>query len=241
MKSLSPNWITEGLPDVEYKTYLLLAYFRDVNQEFQGKKIYPSFSDLYRHYQYLLEVKTGREKMKMAFPKTLSGADFENMKLEYSCQTEDDDFLKVMDEIIEYSIPAFQKYLNTGMELYKLVEENLRISEVGLQGPGIHEGYFFLCAPPKKEATVYRYVLTHVHLPDGAYRAIHVSHLQDVRLSFTNTFENLKTEIIRRSSDKNLITTYLIESEVAVPREESMLPVAKRHLAEYLSKQKPAL
>jgi hypothetical protein len=80
-----------------------------------------------------------------------------------------------------------------------------------------------------------------VHLPDGAYRAIHVSHLQDVRLSFTNTFENLKTEIIRRSSEKNLITTYLIESEVAVPREESMLPVAKRHLAEYLSKQKPAL
>ncbi len=238
MKSLSPNWITEGLPDVEYKTYLLLAYLKEVKKEFFEQKIYPSYSDLYGHYRNLLEVKTGREQMKMAFPKTLTRADFENLRLEYQSLAEDDAFLQVMDEIIEYSIPEFQKHLETGLELYRLVEGNLHISEVGLQALEVSEGYFFLLAPPKKEAAVYQYGLTRVHLPDGQYRAIHVSHLDNVRLSISNTFENLKTDLIRRSSNKNVMATYLIESEVSVPWEESMLPVAKRCLVEYLVKQK---
>jgi hypothetical protein len=240
MKTLSQNWITEGLLDVEYKSYLLLAYLSEVKKEFGEKKIYPSYSDLYNHYKNLVEVKSGREQMKMAFPKTLSKADFENLKLEYKNQLEDDDYLKILDEIIEYSIPEFQKHLKTGMELYQLVEGNLNISEVGLQALEVNEGYFFLCAPPKKEASVYQYSLTKVHLPDGQYRAIHVSHLDNVRLTFSNTFESLKTEIIRKSNHKNLVSTYLIESEVYVPWEESMLPVAKRRLIEYLVKQESA-
>jgi len=241
MKSLTNDWITEGLIDVEYKTYLLLAYLSEVKDEFNAKKIYPGFSDLFKHYQNVLSVKSGRETMKNAFPKSLNSADWETMKLDYVEKVKDNDFFEVMDEIIEYSLPAMKQHLDEGKELYKHVEENLRISEVGLSSPYIENGYFFLFAPPKKEAGVYEYSMTRVHLPDGNYRALHVSHISNIRLSYTQTFESIKTDLIRSAKSGPRFATYLIESEVYVPWEESLLPVAKRRLVEYLSLDKGIL
>jgi len=237
MKSLSKDWITEGLIDVEYKTYLLLAYLSEVKNEFNERKIYPGFSDLYKHYQNIISVKTGREQMKNLFPKALTSADWESMKLEYSEKIPENDFFQVMDEIIEYSIPAMKSHLDDGKELVELVAKNLNITEVGLSSINTDDGFFFLCAPPKMEASIYQYSMTKVHMPDGNYRALHVSHLSTVRLGYTNTFESVKSDLIRSSKSEKYLATYLIESEVFVPWEESLLPVAKRRLLEYLSKE----
>jgi len=237
MKSLSKDWITEGLIDVEYKTYLLLAYLSEVKKEFNERKIYPGFSDLFKHYQNILSVKTGREQMKSQFPKALNSADWESMKLEYVEKVSDNDFFQVMDEIIEYSIPMMKNHLEEGKELVELVEKNLSISEIGISSIQNDHGYFFLFAPPKKEAEVYQYTLAKVQLPDGFYRALHVSHLSNIRLSYTNTFEAIKTDLIRSSTATTLPATYLIESDVYMPWEESLLPVAKRRLVEFLAKE----
>jgi uncharacterized protein YktA (UPF0223 family) len=237
MKTLSPDWMTEGLIDLEYKTYVLLAYLSDIQKEFDQKKIYPSYSDLYKNYKNLIEVKEGREKIKQAFPKQLSSADFQNLKLEYSIKAAENDFFEVMDKLLEYSIPAMEGQLKYGMEMYRLVDSNLHISELGIQALDNHQGYFFLMAPPKKETSVYQYNLTKVHLPDGQYRAIHVSHLDRVSLSFSHTLESLKTELVKKSESKTFPATFLIESDVFVPWEESLLPVAKRRLIEFLSKE----
>jgi hypothetical protein len=240
MKTLSKDWITEGLIDAEYKTYLLLAYLSDVKNEFQERKIYPGFTDLYQHYQNILSVKSGRENLRNSFPKAITSADWESLQLEYEQKVKDNDFFAVMDEIIDYSIPVMKQHLDEGTELYKHVEQNLHISEVGLTSPFVENGYFFLCAPPKREASVYEYSLTRVHLPDGNYRALHVSHLSNFNLSYTQTFESIKTDLIRSAKTASRYATYLIESEVYVPWEESLLPVAKRRLVEYLSKEKQA-
>lgn len=233
MKSLSKDWITEGLLDVEYKSYILLAYLNDVRKEFAEKKIYPGLADLLAHYQNLMHVKSGRENLQQSFPRQLQSADWENLRLEYKNRDPENDFFKVMDEILEYSIPAMKKGLDEGGELYEHVEKNLHISEIGLRSPSPDAGYFFLCAPPKLDARVYQYNLTRVILPDGPYRALHVSHISDYRLSFTTTFESIRSELIRHHQPTGY-STWLIESEVFVPWEESLLPVAKRRLVQHL-------
>ena len=236
MKTLSTDWITEGLIDVEYKTYVLLAYLSGVKQEFDAQKIYPSFSDLVQQYQNVLAVKNGRMQMKEAFPKTVTGADWENMKLQFSEKAQEHDFFSVMDEIIEYTLPRMKNQLDEGKELYHFVEKSLHISPVGLASLYPSEGYFFLMAPPKKSASVYQYHATLMHLPDGQYRALHVSHLEDVRLGYANTLESIKIDLVRKSKNSAAPATYLIESEVLVPWQESLLPVAKRCLVAYLAK-----
>jgi hypothetical protein len=240
MKTLSTNWITEGLPDVEYKTYLLLAYLAEVRTSFAEHKIYPTFSELFRHYQNVLEVKSARENLKSAFPRALTSADWESFRLHYEPTHKDDDFFVIMDEIIAYSIPRMKEELDRGTELVQHISSNLRITQVGLHAPYVERGYFFLCAPPKIEARVYEYNLTRVHLPDGHYRALHASPISEIRLSYTNTFESVKTELLRTAGKGTAYATYLIESEVWVPWEESLLPVAKRCLVEFLARETAA-
>lgn len=236
MKTLSNNWITEGLIDVEYKSYVLLAYLSWVKDEFNAQKLYPGFSDLVSHYQNLMAVKTGREEMKKAFPKEIERADWDNFQLEFREKAEENNFLEEMDRIIEYSIPAMLTHLEDGKNLYQFVEQHLNISPVGLASLSTGEGFFFLMAPPKKSVRVYNYQTTMMHLPDGPYRALHVNFLDEIRLSFTRTLENIKLDLVRSHPNPVFPATFLIESDLLVPREESLLPVAKRRLVEYLAK-----
>jgi len=43
MKKLPTNWLTDGLINFEYKKYLLLAYLKSVEEEFESKRLYPFF------------------------------------------------------------------------------------------------------------------------------------------------------------------------------------------------------
>lgn len=237
MKQLSLNWITEGLLDVEYKTYVLLGYLSEVKKDFDEEKLYPGLADLFKHYKNLLDVKEGRENLRKSFPKSLESADIKHIELRYAEKIPEDKFLNVLDELVNYSIPAIQKCLENGKALYEQINKHLHVTEVGLRSISLENGYFFLTAPPKKTAQIYQYNLTKIHLPDGPYRAIHVSNLGKVSLNFTNTFEKIKTELIRSSQNPEALATYLIESELVVPWEESLLPVAKRKFIEYLMKQ----
>lgn len=234
MKQLSLNWITEGLIDVEYKTYLLLGYLSEVKKDFHEEKLYPALGDLFQHYKNLLEVKQNRENLRNAFPKSLIGADFSQSKLEFKENIPEDEFLKVLDELVNYSLPEIQNCLESGKTLYEQISKELFVSEIGIRSVTIDNGYFFLTAPPKKNAHIYKYNLTKIYLPDGPYRAIHVSYLDQVPLGISNTFEKIKTDLIRSSTNKGALATFLIESNRAVPWDESLLPVAKRKLIEHL-------
>lgn len=236
MKTLSNDWITEGLIDAEYKSYVLMAYLSWIKQEFNEQKLYPGFSDLVQHYQNVLSVKTGREQLKKAFPKDIEKADWENLTFQFKEKRDENDFFEEMDRIIEYSLPIMQSHLEEGKSLYQFVEQHLHISPVGIASLSTGEGFFFLLAPPKKATQIYHYQSTLMHLPDGNYRALHVSFLDEVRLSYTTTLEGIKLDLLRKHPKPQVPATFLIESEVLVPWNESLLPVAKRRLVEYLAK-----
>lgn len=236
MKTLSNDWITEGLIDAEYKSYVLMAYLSWIRQEFNEQKLYPGFADLVQHYQNILTVKTGREQLKRAFPKEIEKADWENLTFKLKEKTDENEFFEEMDRIIEYSIPIMQNHLEEGKSLYQFVEQHLNISPIGIASLSNGEGFFFLLAPPKKTTQIYHYQSTLMHLPDGQYRALHVSYLDEVRLTYTTTLEGIKLDLLRKHPKPQVPATFLIESEVLVPWNESLLPVAKRRLVEYLAK-----
>jgi len=61
MRKLPTNWLTDGLVDFEYKKYLLLAYLKSVEEEFDSKRLYPILSDLILHYQNIMQVKAHKK------------------------------------------------------------------------------------------------------------------------------------------------------------------------------------
>ncbi len=60
MATLNKNWITEKAIDFEYKKYILLAYLKQVSQNFEENKLYPSLAELIGHYKLLISIKENK-------------------------------------------------------------------------------------------------------------------------------------------------------------------------------------
>ncbi|HPN57620.1 MAG TPA: hypothetical protein PLU11_00550, partial [Chitinophagaceae bacterium] len=97
------------------------------------------------------------------------------------------------------------------------------------------EGYFFLSAGNVKSTRVYHYRLSIFEKHDERYRSIKTRFIDNWVRSFSNTYEQIKSELIRNLRDLPNPAVYSIETELDFPVEETLLPVAKRRLVRFIS------
>lgn len=235
MKQLNKNWLTEGLIDFEYKKYLLLAYMQEVKENFNGRKLYPVFSDLLFHYKNLVMLRQNKTLLYENFPKQISGADFEKLTLMYTEMMQDDRIMQELDEIMEYALPVFQNYLSEGKDLYEEIEYSMSISPVGLVSLNHDNGYLFFYVDHMREARVYEYEITIFESSEEKYRGIHTHFVETVEKGIYNTFESIKVYLAKKYQKMSNPATYLIDAKINYPFEEALLPVAKRMLVRYIN------
>jgi hypothetical protein len=235
MKTLDKNWITSGLIDFEYKKYILMAYLQEVRSYFDQTKLYPFLSDLIFHYQNLKTLKDNKQLIYDQFPKIMSKADFEQLTFSYEQIVKDDDLMCFLEEIISYSLPQIQKRVEEGKEIYEIVEDSMSISPIGLSPLLPDIGYFFIYTAGTNTTQVYQYQVTIFENTTERFRGIHTTYLESVTYTITNTFENIKLDLIRRNKNLPNPATYLIECRSGYPLDETLLPVAKRLLVKYLA------
>lgn len=235
MKTLAPNWLTEGLIDFEYKQYLLLAYLQHVQESFAEQKLYPQLSDLIFHYQNMQTIKSNKKLIYENFPKKVSRADFEQLQLKYEKMVQDDVLMAELEEIMEFALPKIQEALKDGKTIYEYVEENLEIAPVGLTSLRTDEGYMFLYENTTRDTRVYHYQISLFESASEKYRGMHTAYLETIRKSVNVTFETLKVEVIKRYRTMANPATYLVSSKINCPVDETLLPVAKRLLIRHIS------
>jgi hypothetical protein len=235
MDTLSKNWITEKHIDFEYKKYLLLAYLQHVSENFTESRLYPSLSELVSHYRNLLSLKENKKALYDSFPEKIANADLKNFKIIYEKILEDDQLMQEIESIINYSIPQFEKYLAEGKKIYDFLESKINIYPVGIVPLQVNEGYLFLHISKDHETKVYEYQIALFENPDEKYRGIYTQFLCSYEKSLTNTFENIKGDLIRYQKKLPNPATYVVESELNLPLEETFLPMAKRTLMKYVA------
>ena len=235
MPKLNKDWITEKLIDFEYKKYVLLAYLQEVEKHFELSRLYPSLSELVDHYMHARALKDNRDHMLARFPRRLKGIDDEKFMMQYEKIVADDALMLEIESIIEFSIPKFRKYLDEGKKIYEFVEEHMNISPVGLEPLDISAGYLFLKGSKLGGTEVYEYHLTFFEQPDEKFRAIHTQYIRHYTSSIQNTFNGIKTALLRENPRLPNPAAYAVEAELALPVEETFLPVAKRMLVKYIS------
>lgn len=233
MVELKHNWLTEGHIDFEYKKYLLLAYMQQVENEFDAKKLYPRFSELVEHYRNLEILKEQKKIAANNFPKEISKLDFEKFRIEYKSAIKDDELIKEIDEIISFAIPMFQNKMSLGKELYEEVEDKVEIFPVGLLPLDVEEGFFMLSDFMRRMINVYYYNITIFESAMEKFRGIHTNLVNQYEMSITNTYQNIKYELIKDT--KQMPATYALEFKETFPLTETMLPVAKRMLVRYVT------
>jgi hypothetical protein len=237
MPSLSTNWITEKHIDFEYKKYVLLAYLQHVSAHFTENKLYPDLSELITHYRNVLSLKENKQTMFDSFPVRMTQTDLKNLKLIYEKILEDDQLMQEIEGIINFSIPRFEKYLNEGKQIYDFIESRLNIFPVGIVPLVTNEGYLLLTMPADGETRVYEYQITLFENPDEKYRGIYTQYIGSYKKSLANTFESIKGDLIRYNRKLPNPATYVIESGLSIPVDETFLPMAKRTLMKYVGTQ----
>jgi hypothetical protein len=235
MKSLSETWFAEGRIDFELKKYTLLAYLQEVNRYFDENKLYPQLADIIFHYNNIVAFRENKKYLQEHFPKKLTGLQMEKLQLMYEQMLEDDELMQELESIIHYSASRIKKTISNGTEIYEFVEDKISITPIGLIPLDTKEGYFFLSAGNVKSTRVYHYRLSIFEKHDERYRSIKTRFIDNWVRSFSNTYEHIKSELIRNLRDLPNPAVYSIETDLDFPVEETLLPVAKRRLVRYIS------
>lgn len=238
MKKLSPNWFVEGLNDFEYKQYVLLAYLQEVARQFREHYLYPTFSDLITHYTNLHSFKQGKSTLMESMPKNLTGIDFENLELVYDQAVEEDEQLKVIEELVDYSIPQIKAHLQTGQELFGRIENHLEIETVGLLPLYRNEGYLLLRQNRDPEIKAYEYKVSFFENAGEKYQGLQTRWVANYAWGITTTCQSIKLNLIRNQTKFPNPATFFVYSELNFPEEESLLPVMKRKFIRFLGKHR---
>src|SRR5436305_551991 len=171
MKSLSETWFADGYIDFELKKYTLLAYLQEVNKYFDEHKLYPQLADVIFHYNNLAAFKENKKFLQEQFPKKLTGVQMQKLQLLYEQMMEDDDVMQQLEDIIQYASMQMRSTISNGTELYEKIEDNIKISPVGIIPLEQNEGYFFLSSTLSL-TRVYQYRLSIYEKHDEKFRSM---------------------------------------------------------------------
>jgi hypothetical protein len=235
MKTLSETWFADGYIDFELKKYTLLAYLQEIHRYFNENKLYPQLADIIFHYNNLAAFRENKKFLQEQFPKKLTGVQLEKLQILFEQMIEDDELMQELEEIINYASQEIQRTITNGTEIYEFVEDKLIIFPVGLVPLDSNEGYFFLSEGNHGDTRVYQYRLSFFEKHDEKYRSIRTEYIDSWTRSLVNTYENIKTELIRRKQDIPNPAVYSIETDLKFPVDETLLPIAKRSLVRYIS------
>ena len=233
MKLLNKYWLTEHNLDFEYKKYVLLAYLKSVEHEFELQKLYPALSDLVEHYRNVILIKENSEQLNKKLNSNIKKIDLNRLKFIYDEIERNKGLLKELEEIIDYSIPQFKKHIEEGKKIYEFIEKQIFIEPLGLISLKNDEGYMFLHYMDAPKTQVYQYHITIFDQPDEKYRAINTTFIKEFDLGISSTFQSIKSNLLKERNQLPNASAYLIESEYSFPISETFLPIAKRMLVKF--------
>jgi len=229
MRNLNKDWITEYTLDPEYKKYVLLDYLQSVSDDFSKVCLYPALADIIGHYRYALQLQKEKRQLEEQLHGSITGLDLKSGKVVRDQSHLNHAGIEQLSEILDYSIPMLAKGTGDGKQLYEFVEEHLEWRELGLIPLMKGEGYLLLRSGDH-HVDAYRYMMKLFEKADDRWRAVHTTFVNRWKLNISNTWNAIKMELIRCSPELPNPAVYAVETNLSIPIQETLLPVAKRIL-----------
>lgn len=228
MIKLDVDWITTGILDIEYKQYELLAYLQKVEKNFDELKLYPYFSDIMNHYELLINYKLNKDELNRNFPKKLIDISLSETKLMYEDLVPDSKYMKELDDLIDFSLVEFRKKISHGKFIYDEVERCIDILEMGIIHYNNNKGFFILDG---ETIDVYEYELGGIFGINR--RALKTRLIRTYPSQFNITYESIRLDLLD-GCKFSTPSTFIIDSPIKYPIEETLLPITKRLLVKKL-------
>ena len=232
---LSETWFMEGYIDFELQKYRLLAYLTQVNKCFNETKLYPQLSDVIFHHNNLVAFRDNKKFLQDQFPKRVEQVNIQKLELIYERMLQDNELMQELETITNYALQHMKGTIDNGAEIYEFVEKQTRIEPVGIMPLYKNEGYMLLRYGQYAEVRAYAYTITLFEHKDARYKGVRINYVDTWPKSIANTYEHIKRDIIRSIRTLPNPAVFSVETELAIPLDETLLPIAKRMLVRQLN------
>lgn len=234
MKSLTSDWLTNDLLDLEYKQYILLGYLQGIKSEFDRACLYPPLSDLQSQFRQLSMLQANWDALESSFPREASHIDPNQLELVYQPKFQLSDAVQVVEELIAYALPQIERVMEEGIALLDFVAEQVEAEPVGVIPLYDREGYLFL-REPKRWVSIYRYRVSRIHDEKEAFHRIQTTFIARESMDLHQSWRGMKLRLVRQFEELPNPATFLVGSSLQFPMQPTLLPVAKQMVLQQLS------
>jgi hypothetical protein len=235
MEKLSIKSFTSFSGDQEIDQYRILSGIKEYSENFRKKRLYPALSELIDLAALLENILNHKKGLSKSFPKNVIGFDIENKKIILEDAEVTDENIKIVFDLIEWSVPVIRRTIEEGIALYEFVEKNINIDQVGILPLYKNEGYLIIPDNLIEKFLIHRF---HFALYDGdkeKFRTIKTIFIEVVEKGLVNTPEYLKQKLIEKYRDFPNPATFFCETDLDLPFSETLFPVVKRKLLSRIS------
>ena len=214
--------------DEEAAHYRVLAGLQEARHAFARTRVYPHLAELIRLRRALTAFLDGVDRFREARPGRVTGVDWEAGALVRD--PEDDEPPLLAEDLAPWALPLLTDVIEEGRTLFEFVDEHADLAAVGLLPSYQQEGYLLV---PDGDAgggfLALRYAVSVLTDESGRYRSLRtrIVEAEVPPLAPPSVWKEFLTAAF---PDLPAPATFRLDSDVAFPVEETMLPVAKRKL-----------
>jgi len=225
------DWLEKGPLDLEYKQYKLLAYLKEVDQDWNQYLLYPHLTNVVEYNRLLNLISKNKSEIEELFPKEMVGIDLETKKIIYEVKQQPNEKMgEDIQEIIEWVISRLDEYSQIGIIIYEDIAEDIIVERVGLESNVKDEGYIIFNGDT---VNVYYFNIGRIIMDVDGGRFLFTKKVKEFKRKKFQTTNDIKLEILKEGTHLSVPEFYSVEGHRPYPLEETVLPMVKRKIMVY--------
>jgi hypothetical protein len=222
--------------DWELNQYKILAGIKLYRKEFRMKRIYPALDDLLK-LSTLLENLVDKQKIfSSSYNEELEELSQNNKELNFDPIESSIPDQQFFFDLVQWSLPHIKDVMEEGIILYDFVERNIKVNQLSLLPINKDEGYYLIPDNIEEKLNIYRFKCSLYSVNIAPDRALKTRLLQTVDKSLLNSSELIKNYLISNYQDFPNHASFICETDLEFPFNESLFPIAKKKLIDMLRK-----
>ncbi len=231
MEGLKLETFLSADKDWEMNQYRVLGGIKEYHTELTKKRVYPALAELIHLASILENIIDNKSKLKESFPKQIKDFDIKNQKVTFETFGRFTPDVEFLFELIEWAFPLIRSEIEEAIVLYDFVEKNIEIDHVGIVPLNKDEGYFLVNDNKSAKIQIHRFESSIFSSDTEKYRSLKTKLIQEIKKALIERSpESIKLDLIKQYTDLPNPATFICDTDLDFPFNETIFPIAKRKL-----------
>ena len=237
MKALTLNTFTSSVDDIELSQYKILSSLKDYQSEFNKNKIFPALTELTYLYSTLEELLAHKSCFDLLLPSGISNRNRNKNNIVEIVDQSTDQRDYVYD-LIEWALPVIRKLIDEAHIIYNFVLDNLSIKEKDISAYADKSGFLLVPDNSNFQLNVYQFNTIENFRDNKSNLILNTNYLQSTKLNDLPSITwYIEMELKKKYDSDENTSCYLCQTDLDFPFNETMFPLAKTKLINFISNQ----